>query len=165
MHVVLVRHAAAITATARMRDEDRWLTEAGRACALRVGSRLAELGIRPTTAYTSPLVRAVQTTELLARALNPSGIEVHSPLAVDEGTPAQVASVLERHAPHECVILVTHEPKIRAIAALLGGIPRFGAFATAGAALFEGPRGGLTLTWTLDPESLVTSRKPTDAHG
>lgn len=165
MDVLLVRHAMAVTAVGRLRDEDRWLTDTGRASAIRVGNRLRELGIRPTAMYTSPLVRAVQTTELLARTLGADRVEVHVPLAIDTGTVAQVVAVLERHASDDTVVLVTHEPKVRSIAAALARKDRFAGFNTAGSAFFRGARGGLRHLWSLDPESLVTLDAAGDDDG
>jgi phosphohistidine phosphatase len=161
MDVLLVRHAAAVSATGRLRDEERWLTPEGRASSLRVGAKLNELGMRPTAVYTSPLVRAVQTTELLVRAMGDSvHIGVHPPLAVDTGTIAEVLAILDRHAAGDTIMLVTHEPKVRSLASKLGRLPRFPAFATAGVSLFRGPLGALDFVFSLDPVSLTTTTDP-----
>lgn len=145
-----------------MTDEERWLTEPGRGTALAVGAKLAELGLRPVALYSSPLVRALQTTELIARSFPTARVEVHAPLAIDEGSVPQVAAVLDRHAPSDTVVLVTHEPKIRSIAAHFARKPSFRGFATAESALFRGEKGKLSLVWCLDPERLVTTSEAVD---
>src|SRR5881409_2271314 len=65
MRVFLVRHGEA---TPGEPDELRALTAAGRAQARELGSRLAADGVRPAAVLTSPLLRARETGEELARA-------------------------------------------------------------------------------------------------
>ena len=91
---------------------------------MKVGARLAELGLRPTVIYTSPLVRAVQTTELLVRGLTTGAeqapargaprVAVHPPLAIDTGSTAEVLSILERHVETDTLVLVTHDAELAA---------------------------------------------------
>lgn len=155
MDVFLIRHATAISPVGKMRDEDRYLSDDGRATALRVGERLYELGARPVVVYTSPLVRAVQTAELVAFGLHPERVVVHVPLSIDHGTTAQALSVLERHGDGDTIVLVTHEPKVRALAASLAGRREFPGFATAGVAVFRGRARATKLLYRLDPSTLV----------
>ena len=71
MRVLLVRHGEAVSPDVA-RDAERWLTERGRAITHAVAEAL-----RPTVTvghiFTSPLVRAVQTADLLASGLGFSG--------------------------------------------------------------------------------------------
>src|SRR6478752_7669852 len=64
MRVTLIRHAEA--GDDAPRDEARALTSRGRADARRLGRVLARRGVRFSTIVTSPLVRAVQTAEIVA---------------------------------------------------------------------------------------------------
>jgi len=65
VHVFLVRHAEAAVGEP---DELRRLTPAGRDAARALGERLAE--VRPTAVVSSPLLRARETADLIARACN-----------------------------------------------------------------------------------------------
>lgn len=154
MDVLLIRHATAVPAVGPMRDEDRYLADDGRATALSVGEKLRELGFTPSVVYTSPLVRAVQTAELVSVALGPARVVSHVPLSIDHGTVAEVVAVLRRHADTETIVLVTHEPKVRAIAASLAGTREFPGFPTAGVACFRGSAGATKLAFRLDPQTL-----------
>lgn len=138
-----------------MRDEDRYLTDQGREDARRVGERLADLGFRASHVFTSPLVRAVQTSELVARAHGSATVRVHEPLAIDEGSADQAIGILESLATDATVFLVTHEPKIRTMAAKLARQPSFGGFPTAGVAVFEGRPGSFALRGQMDPSELA----------
>lgn len=158
MRVLLVRHAAAISQVACSTDEVRWLTTDGRATARRVGRALAELGLPITCIYTSPLVRAVQTAEILADTTSFTGpLEVHEPLALERGTTAQALSPLDHAGDDDVVVLVTHEPKIRVLAGHLCGLRGFPGFQTAGACLveYERVRQRGRFQWMLDPETLA----------
>lgn len=62
--------------------------------------------------------------------------------------------MLDRHADAELVVLVTHEPKIRGMAASLAQARAFPGFGTSGAALFRGPRAGMAFGLAIDPETL-----------
>jgi phosphohistidine phosphatase len=65
VHVFLVRHAEA---AAGEPDELRPLTPAGRDAARALGERLADM--RPNAVVSSPLLRARETADLIARACN-----------------------------------------------------------------------------------------------
>ena len=69
VQVFLVRHAEAVDETLELRDPHRHLTEQGRTQAKSLGDRLRWHDCEPTHIWTSPLVRAVQTAELLAVGL------------------------------------------------------------------------------------------------
>ncbi|HEX2044117.1 MAG TPA: histidine phosphatase family protein [Gaiellaceae bacterium] len=66
MELYLVRHAEAARGDP---DELRPLTPAGREQARSLGERLRRDGVRPDVILTSPLLRARETGELLAREL------------------------------------------------------------------------------------------------
>jgi phosphohistidine phosphatase len=123
--VFLIRHADAIDETLELRDPMRHLTIDGRSQATNLGDRLRWHDCAPTQIWTSPLVRAVQTAELLAVGLaSKVPIEVVPALAPGESERAVVAAV-QALAADACVVLVGHEPGLSGIGALLLAMPDF----------------------------------------
>lgn len=123
MQVILVRHADAAPETLTQRDPHRHLTPEGRAQARALGRRLARAGWPVVRVLSSPLVRAVQTAELVAAALSEERtVEVLVCLAPD-GNYHEVEAALrtcERTVAGEgAVILVGHEPSLSAIGEML----------------------------------------------
>lgn len=114
-------------------DEDRWLTEEGRRRALAVGEALRASHDLPALILTSPLVRAVQTAEGVARGLGYAGdCRVLRSLATG-GSVGRVFSDLAEHARHHhSLLIVGHEPQMSAIAATAMGRPFHRAFSKAG---------------------------------
>lgn len=141
-------------------DHDRWLTDAGRQTATKVGKALARLNLHYSCVYTSPLVRAVQTAEILA-ATHPgfSGpLEVQPALSSDVGSTAQALEPLEHAGDDDLVVMVTHMPKVGVLAGHLCQLPTFPSFRTSAACLLsiEGNKG--RFQWMLDPETLELKR-------
>ncbi len=154
MRVVLVRHGEASDPYASS-DGSRHLTLRGREVTREVARQLRARGVVPTAMYTSPLVRAVQTAEILAHELGFDGAVVaHDPL-VPGGVTAHAVSVLDDHGDDDVIALVTHEPTVRAIAGHLSGIGgRFPGFRTSGVALIEVSDGRGALLGRLDPSTM-----------
>jgi len=120
--VFLIRHAEAIDETLELRDPMRHLTATGRTQATSLGDRLRWHDCTPTHIWTSPLVRAVQTAELVAAGLAAGvPVEVIPALAPGESARAVVAA-LQVVAADSSVMLVGHEPGISGIGALLLGL-------------------------------------------
>ena len=67
----------------------------------------------------SPLVRALQTAEIVAAELGYRGRIVSNELLVPEGAAARVVSYLRTVAAESSVALVAHEPILSALAAAL----------------------------------------------
>ena len=114
MQLYLVRHAKA---DAGEPDELRPLSEDGQEQARQLGERLKADGIQPDIILSSPLLRARQTAEALARA---TGAEVEAderlaPGATADGVREAVAGRGER------VVVVGHQPDCGQIAAALRG--------------------------------------------
>jgi phosphohistidine phosphatase len=116
VQLVIVRHAEA---AAGEPDELRPLTPEGREAARALGERLATEGVRPDAVLTSPLLRARETAQELARpaGLDPEPDERLAPGATAEGVRAAAA---ERG---ETVVVVGHQPDCSQIAAALTGGP------------------------------------------
>lgn len=135
MQAILIRHAEAVDETLALRDPHRHLTARGRDQARALGERLRTLGVAPTHVWASPLVRALQTAELVASGLELSiVVEALPPLAPD-GAVHDVASAVRALAADRCVLLVGHEPSMSAIGGLLVGAPDFEALGKAQAAI------------------------------
>lgn len=115
--LLFVRHAVAEDSHV-LGDEARALTSQGRAAFRQHARKLARLtplmGI-----ITSPLVRAVQTAELLAEALCLSHVEVHPALVPMKGAARRVLRLARDVGPGWA--LVGHNPSLeRAAAHALG---------------------------------------------
>jgi phosphohistidine phosphatase len=137
VQVFLLRHAEAAHETLAMRDLHRHLTPAGRRQARAIGDRLRWHDCTPTHLWSSPLVRAVQTAELVAAGLQTDlPVETLPALAPDEN-PRAVVAALTALAADAVVILVGHEPGLSAVGALLVGQPEFASLGKAQAARID----------------------------
>jgi phosphohistidine phosphatase len=112
MRLFLVRHAEAAPGEP---DELRPLTAAGRAVARQLGERLA--GEHPDAIVSSPLLRARETAEQIARAagLTPETDERLAPGATVETLKAAVTN------RGETVVAIGHQPDCSAIMLVLTG--------------------------------------------
>src|SRR5579883_1131315 len=117
MQLLLVRHAEAAAGDP---DALRPLTAAGRAHARALGQRLREEGLALDAVVTSPLLRARQTGEAIARAAGLAA-EVDERLAPGAG-PDEVRAVAADRG--ERVLVVGHQPDCGRIAAALTGAPQ-----------------------------------------
>ena len=151
MRVTLIRHAEA--GDDAPRDESRSLTIRGRADTRRLGRVLARRGVRFTLVVTSPLVRAVQTAEIVAAAIGYRGRMPASALLEPEAAALDVVAFLKTVADEKSVALVAHEPILSAVAAALTHKPRHPALRKAEALrirLPDGLGGAGTLRWRID---------------
>jgi phosphohistidine phosphatase len=155
VQVYLVRHAEAVDETVELRDPHRHLSPHGRAQARALGERLRWHDCGPTYVYASPLVRALQTAELVCGAIdNAIGVEVMPQLAPGEDVHQVIAKIKALPADAE-VMLVGHEPSISAIAALLANQADFASLAKAEAVRLDD--GALRWRFAWDAEAPVKS--------
>ena len=139
MKVLLVRHGDALPA--RDSDETRILSVKGRDQTRALGAELIAKQLAPARIVASPLVRAVQTAEILASSLGwKATVEIDGAL-VPEGDPWRAETMFGTASG--LVIAVTHEPIIRVIAARLVQQATFPAFRTSGAVLIEDGRAAM----------------------
>jgi phosphohistidine phosphatase len=129
VRLYLVRHAHA---AAGEPDELRALTPHGRRAARELGERLATDGVQPDAVLSSPLLRARETAEEIARATG-AAAEPDDRLAPGAATADVLAAVEGRG---EAVVVVGHQPDCGEIAAELGD-GRSPAFPPAGMVVFE----------------------------
>jgi phosphohistidine phosphatase SixA len=116
VRLYLVRHAEAAPGEP---DELRSLTPEGRAQARALGERFRDEGVQADAVLTSPLLRARETGDELARSLGVES-EPHEGLAPGAGAAGLRAAVEGRG---EQVIAVGHQPDCGQIAADLTGGP------------------------------------------
>lgn len=135
-------------------DEARALTDAGIATLRAAAPIWRRLHLRPDVVLTSPLVRAVQTAELLS-----SAIDAPAPVVDDRLRPGacwdDVAAALAALPPAKRVAFVGHEPDFSTIVAELTGAAsvkmRKGGLACV---RFPGApeTGAGEIAWLLDPD-------------
>ena len=125
MRIYLIRHAHAIDdADGIQQDWERFLTPKGREVSRRVGDKLAEEDVSFTAVLTSPLVRAVQTAEIVAARSGFKGVvEVESVLSGSVWTPDNVAGALKARDADGHFALVGHNPDMELMAAQMVGVP------------------------------------------
>ncbi len=120
MRLYFFRHAIAEDGGADLPDYERKLTDKGIAKTRRAAEVMQALKVKPTHIYSSPLVRARQTADILAEALGVA-VEVREEVAPGFNIAAvtQLTNDLDRDAH---VLFVGHEPDFSAtVSALTGG--------------------------------------------
>lgn len=121
MEIYLVRHAEALERTEGLADEIRHLTRRGRKQAAKQARRLKKNKLRPERIITSPLVRAVQTAELLAAELGKDAVVTAHPALSSEADAMSAVSLIREAGKAHSLMLVGHEPLLSNLAALLLG--------------------------------------------
>lgn len=113
MRLYLIRHGAAADASScGGLDEDRPLTEKGREALTRLVRLVRAEEKAPAVIWTSPLVRAVQTAELVASLWGKGTMVRASRSLLGSADPADVLAEIEREAPDFPLALVGHEPHL-----------------------------------------------------
>jgi len=159
MDVLLVRHARAeecdIFALSGEEDALRPLTRAGAKEMRKVAKALRRLLPQVDVFASSPLLRALQTADILAARYG--GKVMQLPQLAPGHDPAQVLTWLRSQGDNACVALVGHEPDLGALASwlLTGGKRGFLPMKKSGACLlrFAGgiKDGKAELVWYLPP--------------
>jgi phosphohistidine phosphatase len=159
MIVYLVRHAIAEERGSSWPDDrERPLSEKGITRFRDISARLADRGVHVGAIFSSPLVRARQTAELLVPAWADVPIQFVEELAPG-GTPASLARTLADRAAHEAVALVGHEPDLGALAAWMIGAKAPLPFKKGGVARIDCgdtiKAGEGTLVWMVTPKLVL----------
>ena len=145
MQIFLIRHAEAIDETLELRDPHRHLTDRGRDQARALGERLRWHDCTVIEVWTSPLVRAVQTAEVVLATMGTQVPVRAEPALAPGGDVRPLVQRLSAGAPGS-VALVGHEPILSGIGALLTGRPDFAALTKAEAVRIDtqlaAPSGG-----------------------
>lgn len=142
MELLIVRHGDAVEDAPGLGDAGRWLTGKGRKVTRQVATWLSEVHARrPVEVWTSPLVRAVQTAEILAEAAElTDGVSVLAALSTN-GDPRSVLRSVAQHHGHGPLALVGHEPSLSYLAVQLLGEVGWPGFKKSGV---------LAVSWTGD---------------
>ena len=122
MWLGFLRHGIAEDLRPGLSDADRDLTPEGRAEMARVGRGLLALDLRLDMILTSPLKRAVETADIVARSLKlQERVVINDQLAYDFSWRA-LQGMVERYPRAQRVLLVGHEPTLSAtVSAMIGG--------------------------------------------
>jgi phosphohistidine phosphatase len=144
-------------------DNKRPLTADGIASMRKEARGLARLGVALDVILSSPLVRARQTAELVAAALDPRPSLITVDSLAPDGTYAAIISDLEKHARKTHIALVGHEPAIGELAARLIGSRHALEFKKGAVCRIDldgiPPAGPGKLRWMLTPKILRSLRK------
>src|SRR6476660_1955683 len=113
MELYVIRHAIAepVGTGYEFTDEKRSLTEEGRSRMREVVKGLKKLGVQLDLILTSPLVRAVETAEILAGSLGINKKEIRHTKALAPGAGVeQVFAEIKNEAGAESIAVVGHQP-------------------------------------------------------
>ena len=124
IRIYLVRHGIAIEPEGGIADESRWLTGKGRQRFKRLARAFARLGEPLEHLFSSPLVRAVQTAEILAGTTLHHDVTILEELRPEGGVGRLLAEIARRVKDEESVALVGHDPQMSALVAALGEVPK-----------------------------------------
>ena len=157
MRLLIIRHAIAAERGQGIPDDERPLTERGEQRFREAARGLAAVADRPDVLLTSPLIRALQTAQIAARAWGKVAPKTTGALAT--GDFAELAAVLDKCKPEASVAIVGHEPHVSSLLARLLGGPQAERleFRKGGAALVDLPgrlEAGGRLMWYLPPKIL-----------
>ncbi len=117
--VVLMRHGIAEDAAADRKDEDRALTPEGHVRVKEIARGLKRIFRKVDAIYSSPLVRAMQTAQRVAKAYD---LEITRTDALRPGAKPKELQALLAKSKARRILVVGHEPNltdnVRALAAL-----------------------------------------------
>jgi phosphohistidine phosphatase len=119
----IIRHA-----WAGQRDDSRWpddgmrpLTAEGKERFARVVKKLVGAGVAPSVIATSPLVRCVETAEILAAGLDRAKLVKRDELQPGSDLPGLLRWTARQVGDHEQIAWVGHAPDVDNLAAALIG--------------------------------------------
>lgn len=149
MELYFARHGHAQPVAESGVDEERPLSDRGRAEVAAVARLLAAAGAKPEVILTSPLLRARQTGEVFSESL---GVPAESAEPLRPGCRLDRLAQLLRPGLAR-ILLVGHEPDISTmVGELVGGAQlRMPAGAVAAVEVRDLRRGGAVLEWLLPP--------------
>jgi phosphohistidine phosphatase len=118
MHrLTLVRHAKTETAHSGQEDWDRMLEPRGQRDAPEMGRRMKERGLKPDKILTSPAVRALTTTTIMARELGvPASKVIQDERLYLAGVRSLLAVIRELGGAAKHLMVVGHNPGLTELA-------------------------------------------------
>jgi len=166
MQLYIVRHGIAIDREDPKcpPDPERYLTEEGVEKTKQVAKGVAALGIKGDLFLTSPYVRAAQTAEIFARALDYAKQKIRrTDLLLPGAEPSQLFRELARDKQASTVFLFGHAPQLDdIIATALGSKKHVTSLKKAGVTLVEMKRLSPPigqLVWLASPKMLRRTGK------
>jgi phosphohistidine phosphatase len=146
MEIYLLRHAIAVPAgTAGISDEDREITEEGYFKMTKGARGLSELIDDFDLIVTSPLKRAVQTSEIIVKEMGLENKVLVSDILLPSRKTDEVIDFLEDNSGKARVLLIGHEPSLSKLAGALCGTNKY---------IVEIKKGGLCRIDVSDPAFL-----------
>ncbi len=163
MELHVVRHGIAVSrADPGVRSEEaRWLTEEGKARTREVAEGLRAAGVRVDVVFTSPLVRARETAEILAEVLGVKEPLIETEALAPGFSLTDLCEELLAAGPPASAMIIGHEPDLsELISTLVWGDDRGEVdMKKAGVALLEldalPPDKGVVLRWLIPPKFLT----------
>src|SRR6266478_4072635 len=122
MQLYVVEHGIAVEGGEGIADEWRPLTDRGRRRFQKTARAFGKLGRKLDLILTSPLVRAVQTAEILAGETEPGEVAVLAELDPKFDVEALRNAIASRAGKAEAVAIVGHEPQLSSVLAALSGV-------------------------------------------
>lgn len=123
MKIFLIRHAEAIDyeTDSVKEDEYRFITSVGRKVTGNVFKELKEEFNELEKIFTSPLIRAVQTAEILGAVINfKNEVELVNELR-NESSSASLLELIKKNSNLKSVALIGHEPKTSVLVKMFSG--------------------------------------------
>lgn len=119
MNIVIIRHAHAVDRTADVAEEHRYLTPEGRSFFRKTADTMKKKGICPDIILTSPLLRSVQTADILAETISFSGPVIATDKLAPGCNTDGFWDVVSTSAECRELVIVGHEPDLGEIIASL----------------------------------------------
>jgi phosphohistidine phosphatase len=160
MQILLIRHGHAVEEAPGLGDAGRWLSAKGRKVTRKVARWLGKSAKRtPAVIWTSPLVRAVQTAEIVAAGVDYEG-EVKPCAELSPGRdPGDLIKLLGEAPPEGQIALVGHEPSLSLIAGALLGDIGFTGFKKSAVMALDWADGKGQLRFVLDPAEMKARKR------
>lgn len=123
MEIYLIRHGIAVErGTPGYPNDDRPLTDEGRQKLRKAAKGIATLVSSFDLVVSSPLVRALETAQIVAKAIHGNERVQTSDALLPLAAPAEIAALLSRNRECKRVLLAGHEPNMSRLATyLIGG--------------------------------------------
>jgi phosphohistidine phosphatase len=158
----IMRHGLAVArGSARFSDDaQRPLTPEGKEKMREIGQGLKRAGFEVDWIVTSPLVRAAETAEIVAKSLDSNPPVDNCDAMRPGGSPEDLLAFLAKRPSRTRVLVVGHEPDLSALAARLVGAGSHAnlAFKKGGCCMISfdefPPKGPGQLEWWLTPRLL-----------
>jgi len=112
MKLHIIRHGQAIERSTVLPDEQRNLTCRGRKKFRKVAACLRKMATAPDYILTSPLIRAVQTAEILSETIRFNGELQICPELAGGPDSASLGALLQARSPADEIVIVGHEPDL-----------------------------------------------------